>query len=300
MAEDKTAWRAVLSATGRSSPKSRVAVAAKWTYAVLALALLFVLMPFLFWRATWFGRPLTDDQLAAALADTSHPRNIQHGLSQASDRIARGDPTVKRFYPQLLALAASPVPEIRTMDAWVMGGDNSSEEFHKVLLGLLDDSNPMVQRNAALGLVRFHDASGRAIIVGILKPIVLDSPVAGELDAQAKTGDALNPGTEIARIQTAKQKTGVQSLVAGRFGKWLVKNGATIASGQPIASILPDDSSVWEALRALYLIGEPSDLEAIAPYAQGREDSPPQIVQQARLTMEEIRSRSADAPAGPQ
>lgn len=289
-----------MSVTSQSSPKSRVAVAAKWTYAVLALALLFVLMPFLFWRATWFGRPLTDDQLAAVLADTSQPRNIQHGLSQISDRMASGDVSVKRFYPQLLALAASPVPEIRTMDAWVMGGDNTSEEFHNALLKLINDSNPMVQRNAALGLVRFRDASGRAIIVSILKPIELDSPGAGKLDARAKAEDAVSPGTEVARIQTGIQKTEVQSLVAGRFGKWLVDDSASVTSGQPIALILPDDSSIWEALRALYLIGEPSDLDAIAPYARGGEDSSPQIAQQARLTMEEIRSRSAGSPAGPQ
>ena len=27
-------------------------------FAILALTFLFVLMPFLFWQATWFGRPL--------------------------------------------------------------------------------------------------------------------------------------------------------------------------------------------------------------------------------------------------
>ncbi|HKW89786.1 MAG TPA: biotin/lipoyl-containing protein [Candidatus Acidoferrales bacterium] len=288
-----------MSATSQSPAKSKVAVAAKWTYAVLALALLFVLMPFLFWRATWFGRPLTDDQLAAALADTSHPRDIQHGLSQVSDRMARGDAGLKRFYPQLLALAASPVAEIRTMDAWVMGGDNTSEKFHNALLQLINDPNPMVQRNAALGLVRFHDASGHAIIVGILKPIALDSPAAGKLETRAKAGDAVSPGTEVARIQSANEKMEVPSLVAGKFGKWLVGNGASVTPGQPIASILPDDSSIWEALRALYLIGEPADVDAIAPYARGGEDSPPQIAAQARQTMEEIRSRSADSSSGP-
>ena len=45
----------------------RVSFGGRWTYGVIALALLFVLMPFLFWNATWFGRPLTDDQLAKAL-----------------------------------------------------------------------------------------------------------------------------------------------------------------------------------------------------------------------------------------
>jgi hypothetical protein len=282
-----------VSTADQSQPKSKVAVAAKWTYAVLALALLFVLMPFLFWRATWFGLPLTDEQLAAALVDTAHPRNIQHGLSQVSDRILRGDPAVKRFYPRILALAANPADEIRTMDAWVMGEDNSSEEFHQALLRLLHDPNLMVQRNAALGLVRFHDAGGHAIIVAMLKPILLDSPASGILQARAKQGDAVNPGTEVARVQSGAQKTSAQSQVPGRFGHWLVADGANVTVGQPIASIQPGDDTVWEALRALYLIGDSGDLDSISTYARGGEDLPPQIAQQARLTMEAIRSRSA-------
>jgi hypothetical protein len=284
-----------VSAAGPSQPKSKVAVAAKWTYAVLALALLFVLMPFLFWRATWFGRPLSDDQLAAALADTAHPRNIQHGLSQVSDRIVRGDPSVKRLYPQVLALAASPADEIRTMDAWVMGEDNTSEEFHQALGRFLQDPNPMVQRNAALGLVRFHDSAGHAIILAMLKPSVLDTPVLGILQARAKEGDAVNPGTEVARVQAGAQKTSVQSKVSGRFGKWLIADGASVTAGQHLAAILPSDDTLWEALRALYLIGDASDLDAVALYARGGEDLPPQIAQQARLTMEAIRSRTGAA-----
>lgn len=288
-----------VSATDTLQPKSKAAIAAKWTYAVLALSLLFVLMPLLFWRATWFGRPLTDDQLAESLADTAHPRDIQHGLSQVSDRIVRGDPAVKQFYPQILALAANPAVEIRTMDAWVMGEDNSSKEFHQALLRLLHDPKLLVQRNAALGLVRFHDASGHAIIVAMLKPSVLDSPVSGILQFRAKERDALNPGTEVARIQTDSQEASVQSNVSGRFGRWLTAEGASVNAGQSIASIFPGDDTVWEALRALYLIGDSNDLGAISPYVWGGEDSPRQISQQARLTMEAIRSRSGASPVAP-
>jgi len=43
-----------------------------------------------------------------------------------------------------------------------MGYDNKSEEFHQALLKLLRDTEPLVRRNAALALIRFSDASGRA------------------------------------------------------------------------------------------------------------------------------------------
>ena len=35
----------------------------RWLYLILAMTFFFVLMPFLFWQATWFGRPLDDAQL---------------------------------------------------------------------------------------------------------------------------------------------------------------------------------------------------------------------------------------------
>ena len=83
-------------------------------------------MPFLFWNATWFGRPITDAQIAKALADRSHPREIQHVLSQFETRIERGDTSVRKWYPQMVALSKDPIDEIRVTDAWVMGQDNTS------------------------------------------------------------------------------------------------------------------------------------------------------------------------------
>src|SRR3989442_7529643 len=39
---------------------------------------LIVLMPFLFWWNTWFGRQLSDKQLSEYLHDDKKPRHIQH------------------------------------------------------------------------------------------------------------------------------------------------------------------------------------------------------------------------------
>src|SRR3990172_3152645 len=101
------------------------------TLFVVAMALLFVLVPFLFWRGIWFGRPLSEEELGQYLADPEKPRHIQHALVQIAERISRGDPTVKRWYPQVILLASSPHPEIRITVAWVMGADNRSEEFQR-------------------------------------------------------------------------------------------------------------------------------------------------------------------------
>lgn len=257
----------------------------------MGLTLAFVLMPFLFWRATWFGRPLSDAQLADVLQLKSNPHDIQHGLSSVADRIIGNDPAVKQFYPQVIALAASPAPEIRTMAAWVMGQDNTAPDFHAALLRLLNDSNPVVQRNAALALVRFHDASGHAIIVGMLKPAVLAAPYSGVLKTRLKPDQTVRPGTLIAHIEVQTKGREVRSEVPGTLDRWLVSDGANVSAGQPIAAIYPSDDDVWESLRALYLIGTPADLDAISPYARQSANITPKIAEQARLTMQHIRSR---------
>src|SRR5260221_14574260 len=48
---------------------------------------LIVLMPFLFWWNTWFGRHLSDQQLTEYLHDDKKPRHIQQALVQISDRM---------------------------------------------------------------------------------------------------------------------------------------------------------------------------------------------------------------------
>ncbi|MFZ0332502.1 MAG: HEAT repeat domain-containing protein, partial [Candidatus Acidiferrales bacterium] len=252
-----------MSSSPASTTTRRQPLNNRWTYIVLALTLLFVLMPFLFWRATWFGRPLTDAQLADALNPKSNPHDIQHGLSQVSDRIVRRDPTIKSFYPQVIALSASPDAPIRAMDAWTMGQDNQSPQFHAALLPMLKDPDPTVRRNAALALVRFDDTSGHDIIVGMLKAAAVDSPSAGTLRTRLKPGQTMNPGTLLARIQTPTGEREVRSEIPGTLDRWLVSNGASVTSGQHLAAVWPSDDEVWEALRALYLIGQPADLDAI-------------------------------------
>jgi len=281
-----------LNTTPPPAPAPRKPLSTRWTYIVVGLTLAFVLMPFLFWRATWFGRPLSNAQLADALQPKSNPHDIQHGLSAVADRIIANDPKVKQFYPQVIALASNTAPEIRTMAAWVMGQDNTAPDFHAALLRLLNDSNPLVQRNAALALVRFHDASGHAIIVGMLKPAVLAASYSGVLKTRLKPDQTVSPGTLIAHIEVQKKSREVRSEVPGTLARWLVSDAANVSSGQPIAAIYPSDDDVWESLRALYLIGTPADLDAIAPYARQSAGATARIAEQARLTMQQIRSGS--------
>src|SRR5689334_2926597 len=59
-----------------------------------AIGWLIVLMPFLFWWSTWFGRHLSDRQLNEYLHDDKKPRHIQHALVQMGDRMSHKDAAV--------------------------------------------------------------------------------------------------------------------------------------------------------------------------------------------------------------
>src|SRR5580692_7588434 len=151
-------------------------------------AWLIVLMPFLFWWSTWFGRRLSNSQITEYLNDDKHPRHIQHALVQVGERMARQEAGAATWYPHLLRLASHPVEEVRNTDAWVMGQDTSTTAFHETLLTMLQDSSQIVRGNAALSLVRFGDAAGRAQIVALLQPASIIAPVAGRVIDLDKMG----------------------------------------------------------------------------------------------------------------
>lgn len=249
-------------------------------------------MPFLFWQSTWFGKPLTDKELGESFQDEKHPRKIQQALSQVADRIVRGDISARQWYPEVVRVSRHPVDEIRITAAWVMGQDNSVAEFHEALRSLLSDKNPMAARNAALSLVRFGDNSGHDQIVAMLQPYAVKSPRAGALSQRLKLGDAVNPGTLLARIQPGGEAVEIRSVVPGTVQRWLMRDGKVVAEGDELLMLAPSPEMVWEALRALFLIGQPEDLPAVERYAAGVALMPDAIREQARLTAASIRKRS--------
>ena len=255
-------------------------------------AWLICLMPFLFWWNTWFGRKLTDQQLNEYLNDTKKPRHIQQALVQVGERITRQDATAKQWYPDLVRLAGDPVEEVRNTDAWVMGQDVSAAEFHEALLKMLQDSSPMVRGNAALSLVRFGDAAGRAQIVALLQPARVAAPAAGRVIDIDKVGTSVRQGGLIAKLQTGARATEIRAPITGRIRSLSVATGAAIAAGAEIAAIDPSSEQVWEALRALYIIGQPDDLPAIRVYERNVPEIPDRLRQQAVLTEKSILSRA--------
>ena len=254
---------------------------------------LIVLMPFLFWWNTWFGRHLTDQQLTEYLHDDKKPRHIQHALVQLGDRMSQADAKAKQWYSDLLRLSTYPVEEVRNTDAWVMGQDTSGAGFHEALLKMLQDPSPMVRGNAALSLVRFGDATGRPQIVGLLQPAQITAPNTGTIVDADRPGTAIHQGGLIAKlsIQGSSQPAEIRSPIPGRI-RTVAATGANVAASAEVAVVDPGTDQVWEALRALYLVGQPEDLPAIRAYERDLPDISNDVRRQAQETEKAIQART--------
>ena len=268
--------------------KTRHRMSTKQRLLFFLTAWLIVLMPFLFWWNTWFGRQLSDTKLVEYLHDDKKPRHIQHALVQLGERMNKHDSTVVQWYPQVVQLAAYPVEEVRNTDAWVMGQDTTGTGFHKALLKMLSDSSPMVRGNAALSLVRYGDASGREQIVALLRPVTVTAPQAGKVIDTSTVGMAIHQNGVVAKLDRGE----VRSSIGGRVRDLSVKTGQTVSAGDRIAEVSPASEQVWEALRALYLIGRIEDLPAVTPFERELPDVSDHVREQAVLTEKSIRERA--------
>ena len=259
---------------------------------ILLLAGLFVAATFLAWYFSWFGRELSDADISKYLADEKNPRHVQHALLQIQQRIERGDAGAKNWYPQLIVLSGNPETEFRLTVAWLMGFDNQSQEFHNALLKLLHDPEPIVRRNAALALVRFNDPSGREELVSVLKPYALTAPANGVLANSLQEGQTVSRRSPLARIQQTDGKmVDLRSPLPGRINKLLKTNGSQVSQGEEVLNLNSDEGSVWEALRALSLVGTKEDVPLVESYAASTDVSS-RVKEQAKLTAQAIQGRT--------
>jgi hypothetical protein len=263
-----------------------------WPLAVVAA--LFIILPFLSWYGTTFWRSLNDEEIEKYLNDTEKPRHVQHALEQIDKRIVAGDEQVKKWYPRVIGVAGNSLPDLRMAAAWVMGDDNKSAEFQGALKNLLADEEPAVRRMAALSLSRFNDASGRAELLSMLRSYSVKLSQAGTLLTVLPVNSSVTREAMLARVRDGQGKVQeVRAPVAGKIERVSATDGMSLAAGAELLVLAPDNKNVWEALRALYMVGEAEDLPEIERYARGEvAGMSEEIKKQAALTAEAIKSRA--------
>ena len=89
-----------------------------------------------------------------------------------------------------------------------------------------------------------------------------------------------------------KEKTANELRYSSKFNRSLEFMRELRAEGQEVAVIAPDTEQVWEALRALYLVGQLEDLPAVTAYERDLPDVPERVREQAVLTEKAIRERA--------
>jgi hypothetical protein len=109
----------------------------------------------------------------------------------------------------------------------------------------------------------------------------------GTLRYRLKVDDSVGRGTLLAHIGESE----VRSPLPGRFLDRLKPDAAPVTAGDDLLALSPAAEQVWEALRALYLVGDTGDLPEVERYAAPQPGMPAQVQKQAQLTARAIRAR---------
>ncbi len=126
-------------------------------------------------------------------------------------------------------------------------------------------------------------------------PLRSPAPADGRVVDSDRPGTAVHQGGLLAKFAPSGSSPPVEirSPIPGRI-RSVSQPGANVTAGAEVAVVDPGTEQVWEALRALYLVGQIDDLPAIRPYERDLPDISNDVRQQAAETEKAIRARNAN------
>jgi multidrug efflux pump subunit AcrA (membrane-fusion protein) len=104
-------------------------------------------------------------------------------------------------------------------------------------------------------------------------------------------GEAIRQNGTVAKLEANGSTVEVRSPIAGRVRSFSVAQGARVQTGSELAVMDPAPEQVWEALRALYLVGQKEDVPAVIAYEKNLPNMPDRVRDQAVLTEKAILAR---------
>jgi hypothetical protein len=126
----------------------------------------------------------------------------------------------------------------------------------------------------------------------MLRPVPVTAPAGGRVAAIARATEPVRQGTMVAQIDTGNGVREMRSPISGRIHSVATTAGVQVQEGAELLVVSPGADQVWEALRALYLIGRAEDLDAVRPYTRAMPEYPERIRQQAELAERAILARA--------
>jgi hypothetical protein len=119
------------------------------------------------------------------------------------------------------------------------------------------------------------------------------APADGRVVDADRPGTAIHQGGLLAKITAAgsSQALEIRSPIPGRI-RSLDQPGTNVKAGLEMAVVDPATEQVWEALRALYVVGQLDDLSAVRPYERDLPDVSNDVRRQAAETEKAILQRA--------
>lgn len=260
---------------------------AVWPLYIVFLAGLAV--PALFLYQTWFGVELSDARMVEYLHDTVKGRHVQHALEQMTHRMETDPEAAQKFYPDVIHASRHEEAAVRAMAAWTMGFDAEAEAFRVPLEEMLLDESIIVRYNAALSLSKFQDESALPVLRDMLRPLKITAPTGGKVTGLLDAGRRIDMNAQLAFLDDETLgRVSIKAPLKCEVGAVYVSEGAVVQEGEELMSLNPAWEQVWEALRAMYLLGGEEDLGDVRRYTTLLPDMPPALLTQAQLTEKEI------------
>ena len=125
----------------------------------------------------------------------------------------------------------------------------------------------------------------------MLQPAKVTAPQAGRVTDLAKIGESIRQNGTIAKLEVSGATVEIRSPISGLVRSFGVAQGAQVQAETELAVMDPAPEQVWEALRALYLVGRKEDLPAVTAYQKNLPNMPDRVRDQAVLTEKAILGR---------
>jgi hypothetical protein len=232
----------------------------------LILMLVTIFAVFFSWRSCWYGAPLTDAQIEAALKGEKGLQDMQRALNKVDELYTTGDRGAARFLPLVLPLAKHENAAIRKSAAWVMGDAKGSRaEVSPILAAMLADVDAIVRGQAALALANHGDAQGRGAITALLEDYKIVAPAEGKLSQSLRKDEPVRSGVRAARIEPdVGAPVDVLSPLEGAVRSAERAVGSRVKKDDVLMTVTPGEGQVTNALVGLFLVGTKDDAAAVA------------------------------------